>query len=117
MKKQTNYNETNYFVDSYGTFAKCERPKTKPDFISKTGSEYWYIGEYLYRYSNHWSGFFIGHSNKYFNGCSRVSSCKWFIRLNKEGGIYQENYPYTYYKCWCCGRIKFNKLKKSVLRS
>lgn len=79
------------------TFAIFEQVLVKPetitelgiyDFISESGSIYWYIGEYLYRYSNHWGG---------------VSTCIWRIkgRYNAKNG----------YKL---GRVKFVKIEPIV---
>jgi hypothetical protein len=60
----------NFFDSTFANFKKIKAsqlPKKEPDYISNSGSKYWYdkAGKKVYRSSNHW-----------FRG---VSSCKWFL--------------------------------------
>ena len=52
----------NFYKDTKAVFEGTERPKGKPDYISYSGSEYWYGedkgGKYVVRGSDHWSGEF-----------------------------------------------------------
>ena len=102
------YNKNNYFAGTYGVFKQLKsEPSRRPDFISSTGSKYWYEGDYLIRSSNHWSGYFYGHS-KIDVGCCRIASCKWYIRASK-------NLPLD--PCYnVVGRVKFSELKKATVR-
>ncbi len=62
----------NFHLSTFANFTKLplsQIPKSKPDFISDSGSKYWYKNDSVYRYSTH---FF-----------RNVASCKWF--LNNEG--------------------------------
>lgn len=106
-----NYDQTNYFEDSYGTFKECAKPTRTPDYVSvnyryNSKSEYWYEGEFLYRNSDHWSGYYIAHGNE--NKISetiRIASCKWFLRIKKRTN-----------KRELCGRIKFSDLKRATVK-
>ena len=53
---------------SYNTranFVSCEAPMTEPDYVSKSGSRYWYTDQGVYRESDH-----FGHG---------VRSCDWTL--------------------------------------
>lgn len=67
--------KNNFYSNSYAIFKVCKTPKREPDFISESGSMYWYgsnkKGEYVIRLSNHWSAI----NNNI--GCKSISSC-WF---------------------------------------
>lgn len=61
-------NFENYFLGTVANFTKCrvnKLPKRKPDYISGSGSSYWYEGDLVFRQSGH---FFRS-----------VASCKWFL--------------------------------------
>lgn len=71
------YNETNFFHSTFADFqklAKEEIPKGKPDFVSDSGSKYWYLKDGVIRYSNHW--------------LRQVASCKWFLNGKNYGTAY-----------------------------
>ena len=57
----------------------------EPNYISKSGSIYWYTEKYLYRLSNHWG---------------QVASCEWILRKDFRWRPYR------------LGRIKWDKLKR-----
>lgn len=48
----------NFHLGTEATFKACKKPKRKPDYVSKSGSAYWYggdsIGQYVIRESGHW---------------------------------------------------------------
>lgn len=48
-------NKNNYFNYTYVDFQSVQKPERKPDFISESGSEYWYTEKGVYRYSDHWN--------------------------------------------------------------
>lgn len=43
-------------------FRATELPSRKPDFVSKSGSQYWFLDQGVIRHSNHWG---------------RAAKCKW----------------------------------------
>mmetsp|Transcript_6341 Transcript_6341/g.9336 ORF Transcript_6341/g.9336 Transcript_6341/m.9336 type:complete len:169 (+) Transcript_6341:30-536(+) len=47
---------TNFWRRSIANFTICEKPLDKPDFESYGGSLYWDMGDYVCRYSDHWTG-------------------------------------------------------------
>lgn len=125
---ENKFNKDNFFNNTYGVFDFVSNPPSrKPDFISCTGSEYWYEKDFLYRRSNHWSGYFDGHS-KLIDGCVRISTCKWYLRGIKKVE-YNREYTFktgsffikeeTRYLCdeYYTGKIKFDKLKNSTIKN
>jgi hypothetical protein len=84
----------NFFESTYANFQKISNDErkmlknTNPDFISKSGSTYWYINGYVYRYSNHF--------------LRETASCSWFLesKTSKRGG---------YSKCELSHFIKINR--------
>ena len=55
----------NFFLATAANFKSCKTPTTPPDFVSESGSEYWYTQDGVYRQSNHWGG--------------KIATCSWFI--------------------------------------
>lgn len=85
------YNKDNFYKNTFGVFEQINLSKShfnlsNPDFISESGSRYYYNGDRLYRYSNHWDW---------------VASCMWKIH-----GKYNAN------KGWKLGVIRFSKFEK-----
>ncbi len=68
----------NFFRFTYANFQQLDReeyPTRSPDFISNSGSKYWYTKEGVIRYSTHWN--------------RHVATCKWFLNnCNAYGGKY-----------------------------
>jgi hypothetical protein len=62
----------NLFENTFTNFYVCEKPKRSPDYISRSGSQYWITDEVIFRYSDHW-GF--------------VGTCLWNINNKKPGFI------------------------------
>lgn len=60
-----NANELNFFVATRASFAACEKPEGEPDYVSGSGSAYWYTAEGVVRMSDHWG--------------AGVASCDWYL--------------------------------------
>ena len=91
MKTQENTPEVkskvtfeDFFESTFANFQKISKEEikmlknTKPDFISKSGSTYWYLNGYVYRHSSHFS--------------RDTRTCAWFLEgksvTNKLSGNY-----------------------------
>jgi len=58
-----------FFLKTFANFEGVENvPSGNPDYISVSGSEYWYVDEYVYRRADHWN--------------ANIATCSWF--LNKD---------------------------------
>ncbi len=66
--------ELNFFERTMVMYEECDRPNRKPDFVSESGSMYWYTKKGVTRGSNHWG-----------NG---VANCDWAIHLKNGRYIY-----------------------------
>jgi hypothetical protein len=60
----------NFWIRSIANFTICERPQRDPDHVSFSGSLYWDEGDYVVRYSDHWSGEF---------GVTYIRKCRWYL--------------------------------------
>lgn len=58
--------EEDYFTATVATWERAKPPKGKPDYVSGSGSTYWYTKDGVYRSSDHWG--------------SSVSTCSWYLR-------------------------------------
>ena len=56
------YNSSNFHLKSAATFKETAKPDGAPDFVSESGSAYWYTTQGVFRLSNHWGN---------------VASCDW----------------------------------------
>lgn len=69
------YTKNSFFLATQALFQQCTKRTDEPDFVSPSGSRYWFTQEGVYRQSNHW-GF--------------VRTCRWFVtrpqRLPRGGG-------------------------------
>lgn len=54
----------NFMKSTNANFTPCVKPEREPDFTSPSGSQYWYIGQSVVRFSDHWGD---------------VASCRWYI--------------------------------------
>lgn len=54
-----------FYKDSRAEFVMVEKPETKPDYVSDSGSQYWYTPEGVIRFSDHWMS---------------VASCWWIVK-------------------------------------
>ncbi len=59
------FNSSNYYTATKASFTSCAKPETTPDYISDSGSRYWYTDEGVIRFSNHW-----GYG---------IASCDWLL--------------------------------------
>lgn len=57
--------QTNFFERSLATWTPCVAPTGAPDFVSPSGSTYWYAKDGVIRLSDHWNG---------------VASCRWTLK-------------------------------------
>lgn len=55
----------NFFDMTTATFAACEKPAREADYVSASGSAYWYTADGVVRCADHWGG--------------NVATCNWFI--------------------------------------
>lgn len=78
----------NFFNNTKVIFKGCKTPKREPDFISNTGSKYWYgndkNGGYVIREADHWVTHKAFNKEKKHKQCTSISSCIWSIKTNIE---------------------------------
>lgn len=90
----------NYFMNTEAVFKGCKIPKREPDFISKSGSKYWYginkTGKFVIRFSDHWVKIKRIGSNQIKLDCNRIASCMWHIKTNFK----QKDENYIAGKCY-----------------
>ena len=91
--KEIIFNKNNFFVSTRATWKCCKLPKRDPDYISNSGSQYWYTPLGVYRKSDHWSQIYIKRCNTY-EGCIRISKCYWILK------ILNNNLEYDCYKSY-----------------
>ena len=70
--------ETNYFENTNVMYEECEKPKRKPDYVSDSGSCYWYLKKGVIRGSNHWG--------------NAVANCDWAYKHASGKITYGHNY-------------------------
>ena len=66
MKRKIN--KDNFFDATFADFKSCKVQTKKPDFISASGSKYWFTKGGVIRESDHWG--------------VNIASCDWFIDGN-----------------------------------
>lgn len=96
------FNSRNFFSGTAADFTSVERPNRAPDYVSDSGSEYWYSAEGVVRGSNHW-GTEIASTDWFLDGVDASS----FDRSAKGNGTksygrakwtdFIQNADYTYY--------------------
>lgn len=59
------YNSENFYMGTEASWADAEAPEREADYISDSGSEYWYTEGGVFRESSHWG--------------YEVASCDWFL--------------------------------------
>ncbi len=69
--------EHNFFMATAVNFESTTRPDREPDFVSDSGSEYWYTKDGVVRGANHWID---------------VASCQWF--LDGRDGLGSDDYEF-----------------------
>lgn len=63
-------NENNFFDNTMVLFEEVKKPKGEADFVSGSGSRYWYFKDGIIRGSNHWG--------------NHVANCDWALK-RKDG--------------------------------
>lgn len=58
-------NSTNFYTCTTANFVGTIMPTSEPDYISDSGSKYWYSEEGVTRVSNHWN--------------DHIRTCSWFL--------------------------------------
>lgn len=97
------FNQRNFFSGTAADFTSVERPNREPDYVSDSGSEYWYSADGVVRGSNHW-GTDIASTDWFLDGVDASS----FDRNAKGNGReksygkakwsdFVQNADYTYY--------------------
>jgi len=78
----------NFFISTEAVFKGCKFPKRKYNFLSESGSAYWYgkdsTGEYVIRFSDHWVKVKKIGGNAIIKDCDRIASCRWHLKTNKS---------------------------------
>lgn len=64
------YNSENFYMGTEASWADAEAPEREADYVSDSGSAYWYTESGVFRKSSHW-----GHE---------VASCDWFLGDKKS---------------------------------
>ena len=86
------YNEHNFYMGTIASFESCEIPQRPSDYVSYSGSTYWYDTDGVYRYSDHWG--------------SGVSSCTWYLDDYVDSS-------YEYDDGWSCGFAKWGEFAQN----
>ena len=77
----------NFFVNTLAKFKGCKTPKRKPNFVSNSGSKYYYgkdgKGEYVIRESDHWS-YHNSFTKKNHGFVYSIASCFWSLKSNAK---------------------------------
>ena len=89
------YNRDNFYKDTFARFTACKQPKAKPDYVSTSGSAYWFRRGGVIRRSDHWG--------------SNVASCHWYLSRS-----FTESWLYN--KGTRCGFCKFADFKNAICR-
>lgn len=87
-----------YYTSTYAKFVECATPRRKPDYISSSGSKYWYTKAGVIRKSDHWSLYYCSDPNKtcftasvYLHAVP-IASCMWTLQLKKDKITVKEDY-------------------------
>ena len=88
----------NYYTSTYAKFVECATPRRKPDYISSSGSKYWYTKTGVIRKSDHWSLYYRSYPDKtcfttsvYLHAVS-IASCIWTLQLKNDKITVKEDY-------------------------
>ena len=88
----------NYYTSTYAKFVECATPRRKPDYISSSGSRYWYTKNGVIRKSDHWSLYYCSDPSKtcfttsvYLHSIS-IASCIWTLQLKKDKITLKQDY-------------------------
>ena len=67
-------NENNFFDSTITKFTEVSKPRRKPDYVSGSGSRYWYKKDGVIRGSDHWG--------------NRVANCDWAFKKKDGKTVY-----------------------------
>ena len=88
----------NYYTSTYAKFVECATPRRKPDYISSSGSKYWYTKPGVIRKSDHWSLYYRSYPDKtcfttsvYLHAVP-IASCMWTLQLKNDKITVKEDY-------------------------
>ena len=88
----------NYYTSTYAKFVECATPRRKPDYISSSGSKYWYTKTGVIRKSDHWSLYYRSYPDKtcfttsvYLHAVP-IASCMWKLQLKTDKITAKEDY-------------------------
>ena len=88
----------NYYTSTYAKFVECATPRRKPDYISSSGSKYWYTKTGVIRKSDHWSLYYRSYPDKtcfttsvYLHAVP-IASCMWTLQLKNDKITVKEDY-------------------------
>ena len=81
-KQQRTINIENYFLNTYGVFKICKKPKRKPDYVSDESRYYYLKNGNIIRESNHWSNYIFNDYKE--EGCKNIASCFWELYIPKN---------------------------------
>ena len=88
----------NYYTSTYAKFVECATPRRKPDYISSSGSKYWYNKTGVIRKSDHWSLYYRSYPDKtcfttsvYLHAVP-IASCIWTLQLKNDKITVKEDY-------------------------
>ena len=88
----------NYYTSTYAKFVECATPRRKPDYISSSGSKYWYNKTGVIRKSDHWSLYYRSYPDKtcfttsvYLHAVP-IASCMWTLQLKNDKITVKEDY-------------------------
>lgn len=93
-------NKNNFYMTTKATFAPIEKPTTKPDYISASGSRYWYTGEGVIRSSDHWG--------------IEIASCDWFLENGECGYCSFENFEHKELSVAIYSKTKFEGYENDI---
>ncbi len=84
--KEAGVDLSTFYRDTKATFAQCKVPDRQPDFVSESGSHYWFfeyrdVDFYVVRWSDHWCDRLLPDGNKVIKDIARIASCVWHIRM------------------------------------
>jgi hypothetical protein len=68
MKNARKITEKNFHIKTDAQFISCEMPTRKADYVSESGSKYFYTKEGVIRVSDHWG--------------SQIATCNWHLDVD-----------------------------------
>lgn len=96
----------NFHLETSATFMPCETPERLPDYVSDSGSQYWYEGDTVIRCANHWGsvasckwGYNGKASDKYVSGVCELSAFTRIRRVQPMPSVVDGGTEYTVILC------------------